>query len=99
MESLGIKTDKEKKFTFISKNKPFLDIGWRERISKSIKFNLSSIKNNNNDVLIKHIEKLENIWNCSFQQIVLNTLQDFSVRIDPVVTMDIHRIFRLNGVL
>jgi DNA primase small subunit len=99
LESLGIKADKEKKFTIIAKNKQFLDIGWRERISKSIKFNLSSIKSNNNDGLIKHIEKLENIWNCSFQQIVLNTLQDLSVRIDPVVTMDIHRIFRLNGTI
>ena len=99
LESLGIKTDKEKKFAFISKNKQFLDIGWRERIFKSLKFNLSSIKNNNIDGLIKQIEKLENTWNCSFQQIILKTIQDLSVRIDPVVTIDIHRIFRLNGTI
>jgi DNA primase small subunit len=99
MESLGIKTDKEKKFMFISKNKQFLDMGWRNRIFKSIKFNLSSLKSNNVDSLVKQIEKLENAWNSNFQQILLNTVQDLSVRIDPVVTMDIHRIFRLNGTI
>ncbi len=60
-----------------------MDRGWRERISKNIKFDLSSVKNSNNDGLIKQIEKLENIWNCGFQQIVLNTVEDLSVRIDP----------------
>ena len=75
LESLGIKTNKEKKFTFISKNKQLLDIGWRERISKSIKFNLSSIKNNNNDVLIKHIEKLENILELQFPT---NSIKDIT---------------------
>jgi DNA primase small subunit len=99
LESLGIKTDKEKKFTFLSKNKQFLEIGWRERIFRNLKLNLSSVKNNNIDGLIKQIEKLENSWNCNFQQIVLKTIHDLSVRIDPVVTMDIHRIFRLNGTI
>jgi DNA primase small subunit len=99
MESLGIKTDKEKNFTFISKNKEFLEIGWRERILRNLKFNLSYIKNNNIEGLNKQIKKLENNWTCSFQQIILKMVQELSVRIDPVVTMDIHRIFRLNGTI
>ncbi len=98
LETLGIKINNEKKFVPILKNKHNLYAGWRERILKNLKITFSSGKNADNN-FIKQIEKLETSWNCNFQQIVSKTVEDLSVKIDPVVTMDIHRIFRLAGSL
>ena len=50
LERLGIKTDKEKKFTVISKNKQILDVGWRERILKELKLVFLLEKTIDNDV-------------------------------------------------
>jgi DNA primase small subunit len=97
LETLGIKVDKEKNAASLLKSKRLLDLGWRGRILKYLKLNVSTIKNNN--ALTKYIEKLESTWNCSFQQMVSKAVEDLSVKLDPVVTMDIHRIFRLNGSL
>jgi DNA primase small subunit len=97
LETIGIKFDKQKGTAAILKSKRLLDIGWRGRILRFLKINLSSIKDN--DILKKNIEKLEKSWNLSFQQIVSKAVEDISVKLDPVVTMDIHRIFRLPGSL
>lgn len=97
LETLGIKVDSEKKNASLLKSKRLLDLGWRGRVLKYLKLNISTIKNNT--VLTKYIEKLESSSNCSFQQIVSGAVEDLSVKLDPVVTMDIHRIFRLNGSL
>jgi DNA primase small subunit len=98
LETLGIKINNEKKLVPILKNKQLLDCGWRGRILKNLKINFYSGKNADNN-FIKQIEKLETIWNCDFQQKVSKTIEDLSVKIDPMVTMDIHRIFRLGGSL
>jgi DNA primase small subunit len=98
LETLGIKKDIEKKFVPLLKNKHLLDAGWRNRILKNLKISFTSSKNSDN-YFIKQIEKLENSWNCDFQQIVSKTVEELSVKIDPMVTMDIHRIFRLAGSL
>lgn len=98
LETLGIKINNEKKFVPILKNKQLLDAGWKGRILRKLKIDFPSGKNADSN-FIKHIEKLEISWNCNFQQIVSKTVEDLSVKIDPVVTMDIHRIFRLAGSL
>jgi DNA primase small subunit len=98
LETLGLKINNDKKFIPILKNKQLLDCGWRGRILKNLKINFYSGKNADNN-FIKQIEKLETIWNCDFQQKVAKTIEDLSVKIDPMVTMDIHRIFRLAGSL
>ncbi len=96
LETLGIKMNNEKKFVPVLKNKQLLDAGWRQRILKNLKINFYSNKNADND-FIKQIEKLEISWDSNFQHIVSKTVENLSVKIDPVVTMDIHRIFRLAG--
>ena len=96
LETLGIKLNNEKKYIPILKNKQLLDVGWRQRILKNLKINFHSNKNTDND-FIKQIEKLEISLNSNFQQIVSKAIENLSVKIDPVVTMDIHRIFRLAG--
>jgi DNA primase small subunit len=98
METLGVKKNNEKQFVPMSKNKQLLDAGWRGRVLKNLKIGFSSGKNADNN-FIKQIEKLENSWDCDFQQIVSKAVEELSVKIDPMVTMDIHRIFRLNGSL
>jgi DNA primase small subunit len=98
LETLGIKKNNEKQFVPLLKNKQLLDAGWRDRVLKKLKVGFSSGKNADN-AFIKQIEKLENSWDCDFQQIVSKTVEELSVKIDPMVTMDIHRIFRLNGSL
>lgn len=97
METLGIKIDHEKNASVLKSKRLLADIGWRSRIFKYLKVNLSHVKSN--EILAKQIEKLENSWNCNIQQIVSKAVDDLSVKLDPVVTMDIHRIFRLNGSL
>jgi DNA primase small subunit len=96
LETLGIKLNNEKKYIPLQKNKQLLDVGWRQRILKNLKINFHSNKNTDND-FIKQIEKLEISLNSNFQQIVSKAIENLSVKIDPVVTMDIHRIFRLAG--
>jgi len=98
METLGIKKTQGDKFVPLSKSKQLLEAGWRDRILKKLKINFYSSKNSDSD-FSKQIEKLENAMKCDFQQMVLKTVDDLSVKIDPMVTMDIHRIFRLPGSL
>ncbi|MBA3749669.1 MAG: DNA primase [Nitrosopumilus sp.] len=98
LETLGVKKNTDKKFVPLLKNKQLLDAGWRDRILNKLKISFSTGKNSDNN-FSKQIEKLEDAWNCDFQQIVSKTIEELSVKIDPMVTMDIHRIFRLAGSL
>ncbi len=98
METLGIKKTHANKFVPLSKNRQPFDAGWRDRIIKKLKINFYNGKNSDSD-FSKQIEKLENSMKCDFQQLVLKAVDDVSVKIDPMVTMDIHRIFRLAGSL
>ncbi len=97
IESLGFKMDSEKNFSPILKHKQQqLNAGWKGRVLKNLKITISNGKNNE-DNLNKQISRLESSRNSNFQQILSETVNDLSIKIDPVVTMDIHRIFRLAG--
>ena len=97
IESLGFKMDSEKNFSPILKHKQQqLNAGWKGRVLKNLKITISNGKNNE-DNLNKQISRLESSRNGNFQQILSDTVNDLSIKIDPVVTMDIHRIFRLAG--
>lgn len=90
------------KFVNASKNivvydKKLLDTGWKKRISKKLKLDLTTNLSRNTGSLVSQIEKLVACNNCDFQQIFNNTVYELSVKIDPMVTIDIHRIFRLGG--
>jgi DNA primase small subunit len=98
METLGMKKNSENKIVPMLKNRQLLEGGWRDRVLKKLKINFYSGKSSDS-AFISQIEKLENAMKCDFQQIVSKTVNDLSVKIDPMVTMDIHRIFRLAGSL
>ncbi len=98
METLGIKKTTENKFVPLLKNRQLLEAGWRDRILKKLKISFYAGKNSDG-AFISQIEKLENTMKCDFQQMVSKTVDELSVKIDPMVTMDIHRIFRLAGSL
>lgn len=96
MEILGLKfNDKDKSLSI--NDKKLLNTGWKKRISKKLKLNLTTNSDINKGTVLSRIEKLKTDYNCSFQQIFDNAVTDLSVKIDPMVTMDIHRIFRLGG--
>ncbi len=98
IDSLGFKMNSVKKFSPIIKYKQQqqLDAGWKGRILKNLKIIISYGKNTE-DSLNKQISKLESIRKSDFHQIISDTVNDLSIKIDPMVTMDIHRIFRLAG--
>ncbi len=98
METLGVKKTDDNKIVPLLKNRQLLEAGWRDRILKKLKISFYSGKNSDS-AFISQIEKLENAMKCDFQQMVSKTVDDLSVKIDPMVTMDIHRIFRLAGSL
>ncbi len=64
--------------------------GWRKKIIN--KLNLSSVSN---DKLSKYIKKIGGYD--EFKKEVENITKTIGVKIDPYVTMDIHRIFRMAG--
>jgi DNA primase small subunit len=98
METLGVKKTDENKIVPLLKNRQLLEGGWRDRILKKLKISFYTGKNSDS-AFISQIEKLENAMKCDFQQMVSKTVDELSVKIDPMVTMDIHRIFRLAGSL
>jgi len=67
-----------------------LSYGWRKRISKNMK--LFNITNNN---LQKYVNRVGGYL--LFKKEVENITGKMGVKIDPYVTMDVHRIFRMPG--
>jgi DNA primase small subunit len=64
--------------------------GWRRRIIKNM--NLFNI---NNDTMHKYVKKLGGY--SEFKKEIENIVEGMGVKIDPYVTMDIHRVFRMPG--
>jgi DNA primase small subunit len=95
IETLGIRKNSESKYVPISNKKNYISVGWRNRILKKIKINLSL----KNEKFAQQIRLLEDSQKLNLTDIVSNATSDMSVKIDPVVTMDIHRIFRLGGTI
>ena len=90
IESLGVKSSR---FGYNIKI-PIsgLTFGWRKRIMTSLK-----IKDVTNKKLSVYVKKIGG-YNSFKQQIAIMT-SELSVKIDPQVTTDIHRIFRMPGSL
>jgi len=67
-----------------------LSYGWRNRISKNMKlFNI------NNNSFQKYVNRVGGYL--IFKREVENITEKMGVKIDPYVTMDIHRVFRMPG--
>jgi DNA primase small subunit len=91
-ESIGVrKTNTEERFS-IKFPKSGLAYGWRRRVAEKLKIDISSTI------------KLKNIVNqygdYSLFKVQLDRLtRDIGVRVDPQVTSDVHRVFRMPGTL
>jgi len=92
LESIGVrKTNREDGF-FIRFPKSGLAYGWRRRIAEKLKIDMTSAT------------KFRNIVNQyrgydAFKAELERLAKDMGVRIDPQVTTDIHRVFRMPGTL
>lgn len=86
-ETFGMKKTGSKRSMFPD----FSDSGWRGRFAKKV-YGSKSNKS-------KTITKLLAGNYSSFQQTLADVSKEIGVKIDPGVTMDIHRIFRLAGSL
>jgi len=84
-ETFGMKKFKPNRSSFPN----FNEKGWRGRFSKQV----FGSKSNRSKIIS---ELLTNGYS-SFQKTLVNVSEKIGVRIDPNVTMDIHRIFRLPG--
>ena len=86
-ETFGMKKYKPDKNSF-----PNLDEkGWRGRFAKEI----FGSQSNRSKVITKLVNSNEGY--SSFQKMINDASNSIGVKIDPNVTMDIHRIFRLPG--
>lgn len=84
-ETFGMKKFKPNRLSFSDFNQS----GWKGRFSKHI-FGTKSKRS-------KIISELISNGYSSFQKTLVDVSQNIGVKIDPNVTMDIHRIFRLPG--
>lgn len=84
-ETFGMKKFKPNRLFFSDFNQS----GWKGRFSKHI-FGTKSKRS-------KIISELISNGYSSFQKTLVDVSQNIGVKIDPNVTMDIHRIFRLPG--
>jgi DNA primase small subunit len=94
IENLGIRRNNEGDLIPIH-NKILFNQGWRRRIFDSIHLPIHNHKIN--DKFVKKYNQMRDANNNNFKDIVDNHIFNLSAKIDPNVTMDIHRIFRLAG--
>ncbi|HEV3433065.1 MAG TPA: DNA primase small subunit domain-containing protein [Nitrososphaera sp.] len=92
LESIGVRKSNTEKSFFIKFPKSGLAYGWRRRIAEKLKIDMTStikFKNIVNQYGGYDTFKIE------FERLV----KEMGVKIDPQVTTDVHRIFRMPGTL
>jgi DNA primase small subunit len=92
LESIGLrKTNTEDLFS-IKLPKSGLAFGWRRRIAEKLKIDMTSA------IKLKNIVNQNGGYN-AFKVELDRLARDMGVRIDPQVTTDVHRVFRMPGTL
>jgi DNA primase small subunit len=92
LESIGVrKTNTEDLFS-IKFPKSGLAFGWRRRIAEKFRINMTSATK------LKNIVNQNGGYN-AFKVELEKLVRDMGVRIDPQVTTDVHRVFRMPGTL
>ena len=92
-ESIGVRKTTQSDDGFLIKfPKTGMMYGWRRRIADKLGIDQSSILKLNNIVREKG-------GYSSFKTKLVKMTKDMGVRIDPQVTMDVHRVFRMAGTL
>ncbi|HEV8405103.1 MAG TPA: DNA primase small subunit domain-containing protein [Nitrososphaera sp.] len=91
-ESVGVRKGNAENLFFIKFPKSGLEYGWRGRIADKLKIDGSSI------IKLKHIVEQKGGYT-SFKVDLDRMAREMGVRIDPQVTTDVHRVFRVPGTL
>ena len=92
LDSIGVrKTNTEDLFS-IKFPKSGLTYGWRRRIAEKLKIDMTSA------IKLKNIVNQNGGYN-AFKVELDRLAKDMGVRIDPQVTTDVHRVFRMPGTL
>lgn len=92
LESIGVrKTNTESSFS-IKFPKSGLTYGWRRRIAEKLKIDMTSA------IKLKNIVNQYGGYN-AFKVELDKLAKDMGVKLDPQVTTDVHRVFRMPGTL
>lgn len=91
-ESVGVRKGNSENNFFIKYPKSGLAYGWRSRIADKLKIEGTSI------IKLKHIVEQKGGYE-AFKVDLDRMARDMGARIDPQVTTDVHRVFRMPGTL
>jgi DNA primase small subunit len=91
-ESIGVRKGNAENLFFIKFPKSGLAYGWRSRMADKLKIDTSSI------IKFKHVVEQKGGYT-AFKVDLERMARDMGVRIDPQVTTDVHRVFRMPGTL
>ena len=91
-ESVGVRKGTAENEYFIKFPKSGLAYGWRRKIADKLKIDGSST------IRLQHIVEQKGGYT-SFRVDLDRMARDMGVRIDPQVTIDVHRVFRMPGTL
>ena len=91
-ESVGVRKGSAENLFFIKFPRSGLAYGWRNRIAGKLKVDSSSM------IKLKHIVEQKGGYT-PFKVDLYRMARDMGVRIDPQVTTDVHRVFRMPGTL
>lgn len=97
VDTLGFKVDTDTNGITILPNKTLFNGGWRSRLLGEMGIHIRNHKLDERS--IKKIINFDSVHKVSLADYVREKITKFSVRIDPSVTMDVHRIFRLSGTI
>jgi DNA primase small subunit len=91
-ESVGVRKGNAENLFFIKFPRGGLSYGWRGRVADRLKIDSSSM------IRLKHIVEQKGGYT-PFKVDLDRMVHDMGVRIDPQVTTDVHRVFRMPGTL
>jgi DNA primase small subunit len=91
-ESVGVRKGKAENLAFIKFPASGLAYGWRSRIAHKLKIDSSSV------IKLKNIVEQKGGY-AAFKAELDMMAREMGVRIDPQVTTDVHRVFRMPGTL
>lgn len=91
-ESIGVRKGNTENLFFIKFPKSGLAYGWRKRIADKLKIDSSS------SIKLRHIVEQKGGYT-AFKVELDRMVREMGVRIDPQVTTDVHRVFRMPGTL
>jgi DNA primase small subunit len=96
IENLGFRIDRTNNVT-VHPNKILYNKGWRARLFNQLHLQLKNHRIDDN--FIRKINHIKETNKLEITDMINNQIQCLSVKIDPNVTVDIHRIFRLAGTI